>query len=82
MKQYKPKPQNIKLFAQVADGKELMDKRHGRMGLVLGVVPDISRQYGIKSQKVADGFIFTGPASKMQILAEKLHFAGVPYFEV
>lgn len=82
MKKFKPKPQNIKIFVQAYVGQQLMDKRKGRNGLVFGIIPDITRQYGIEFKEQENGFIFIGPTSRMQLLVEKLHFAGVNYWEL
>jgi len=82
MKQFKAKPQDVAVFSQVSEGFTLVDKRRGMAGLVIGVIPDIARQYGVKAVKKDDGFIFFGTKGKIQILVEKLHFAGVPYWEI
>ena len=82
MKQFKPKPQNVKIFAEVVEGQNLMDKRKGRSRLVLGVIPNIARQYGVEAKQENGGFVFIGPVKRIQLLVEKLHFAGVNYFEL
>ena len=71
-----------RLFVQADAGQPLMDKRQGRLGLVLGTMPDIAKQYGIKVIKRDDGFVFIGPTNRMQLLVEKMHFAGISYWEV
>ena len=82
MKQFIPKPQDFTIFAQVVEGQTLMDKRRGKRGLVLGDITDVARQYGVKSVKKDDGFMFVASKSKMQLFVGVLHFAEIPYWEV
>ena len=77
-----PKPDMIRVFAQIAPNQLLRDVRLTRRFSVFGTVMTVARQYGIKFRPVDGGLEFIAPKSRMQMFVEKLHFSGIPYQEI
>ena len=70
---------NLSIRARVNRNKMLLDLRQGRRGLLIGTVESVAAQYGITITE-SDGYtIFTAPRKRLQMMAEKLHFAGIKY---
>lgn len=69
-------------MAYIHPNSVLIDRRQGFSGLVLGTSIDLARQYGIDVKKTAEGVQFTAPKNRLQVFVEKLHFAGIQYWEV
>ena len=82
MKTIRPKPEKISIFAQVSKQQDLVDLRRRTKGIKFGKIEDIARQYNIVMAEDAYGIKFTATKNKLQIFAEKLHFAGVQYWAV
>lgn len=59
----------------------LVDKRRSRWGSSIGTIGGVARQLGIKMSKNGEYYAFTAPAKRLQVFAEKLHFAGVKFSE-
>ena len=75
------RPDEISIYSQVSLNKELIDMRLSRMGFSFGKMGQVAKQYGIKVKKLANCYQYTAPKSRLQMFAEKLHFAGIPFFE-
>lgn len=60
--------------------KTLIDKRLGHAGIVFGTLGDVARQYGIKISDTGSYRVFSGPKNRLQMFAEKLHFACIKFF--
>ena len=72
-------PQDISIYSKVSLNQTLRDAR-GRYGnFSFGTVENICKQYGIKYEKMEDGYKFSAPKLRMQIFIEKLHFSIVTY---
>lgn len=59
----------------------LQDKRRSRYGAYIGQIGILAKQLGIKMAKKDEYYAFTAPANRLQLFAEKLHFAGVAFTE-
>jgi len=58
----------------------LKDLRPRSAGIIFGSIEDVARQYGIKHKEMDGYVIFSAPAQRLQMFAEKLHFSNIPYF--
>ena len=78
------KQRNITVFASVSPGKTLIDRRKESRGVKFGQVSDVARQFGViieESEEIPNLLAFSAPKSRLQMFVEKLHFAGVRYWE-
>jgi len=73
--------ESFSIYSDVSPRYLLADRRFGRQGLVFGTVESVARQYGIKIVQKDDIIEFIAPKSRIQMIAEKLHFSGVSYWE-
>jgi hypothetical protein len=71
----------LKITSRVQLSQSLVDRRLYTRGIVFGTVAEVAKQYGIKVQDVGTHRIFTAPKARLQIFAEKLHFACVSFGE-
>lgn len=74
-----PEPQDMSVYSTVSLNQTLRDVR-GRYGnFSFGTVENICKQYGIKYEKIGDGYKFSAPKLRLQIFIEKLHFSQTKY---
>lgn len=74
-----PEPQTLSIRTDFSLDCLLVDKRYRTEGLVFGTLGDVARQYGIKITQEGYTNIFSAPKSRLQLFAEKLHFARIPF---
>jgi hypothetical protein len=82
MKRIIPKPEIVRIFSYIFPNLTLIDKRPRHMGIVIGTVSEVAKQYNVKTKKTKNGMIFSATKNKMQIFVEKLHFSGITYWEM
>jgi len=82
MKLNKPKPEMISVFVPVDKELLLSDKRTGRKGITTGTPASIAEQYGVEMKKADGGAIFSAPKARLQLFIQKIHFSGIPYWEI
>lgn len=73
--------ENISVYAKISINAFLIDKRLGRQGLVFGNIAQVAKQYGITIEIQGKILKFSAPKKRLQMFAEKLHFAGVNFWE-
>lgn len=67
------------IYSTVNLDKPLFDVRRRSFGLRFGNVKDLCQQYGVKFYPRNTCYEFVAPKPRLQMFAEKLHFAGVKY---
>ena len=77
-----PRQDMITIFAQIRPEQVLRDYRRNKFFSIFGNVTKVAEQYGVKHIVTDEGMEFSAPKSRMQMFAEKLHFANIPYREV
>ena len=80
----KPAVEEISVAANLGLDTVLVDRRLLSHGIIFGTVAQVASNYGIKVSvnPTGKGLIFTAPKNRMQLLAERLHFAKIAYFEL
>ena len=73
---------NVTIRTRVAGHNMLKDRRLGRFGIVFGTLSGVAKQYGIDVKEENGWLILSAPQKRMQMMVERLHFAGVPYEEI
>lgn len=73
---------NVSIRTKVARHNVLKDRRLGRRGIVFGTLEGVAKQYGVAIREENGWLILSAPQKRMQMLVERLHFAGVPYQEI
>ena len=72
-------PKQLTIYAQVSPNTKLTDFRPRKTGLVFGTVESVAKQYGINMQDHVLFCSFTGPKTRLQMFAERLHFSLIQY---
>ena len=72
-------PENVRIKSQVPLNSVLRDMRPHHYGMLFGNVSNLCKQYGIKVEKAEKGHYFIAPKNRLQMFAEKLHFAGIRF---
>lgn len=67
------------LFCKANLSHRLIDRRSASLGIVLGTIQDVAKQYGVEFMQVPGGWVFAAPKTRLQMFAEKLHFSAVPF---
>lgn len=75
-------PENLTIGANIHPMTLLIDTRQKTAGIEFGSVTQVASQYGINVTRGKTYTKFSGPKSRLQMFAQKLHFAGVRYFEL
>ena len=78
----KTKPEALSIFVPDMSERILLKdyrgtRRYGNMSF--GTIEQVAKNYGVKMKKSGDGLIFTAPKGRLQMFAEKLHFAMVKF---
>jgi hypothetical protein len=79
------KPESLSIFIPNGNpNKVLTDYRIVRRygGMSFGTVSQLARNYGITMKNDGNGLLFSGPRSRLQMFAEKLHFSLIEYYQV
>jgi hypothetical protein len=69
------------IYSKVNPEKEIFDLRLRTRGFSFGKISTLSSQYGINIEQNGSIFKFSAPKSRLQMFAEKLHFAQIPFWE-
>ena len=72
-------PKDVTIYAQVSPNTILTDFRPRKSGLIFGTAEAVAKQYGIEIKEQLFCCQFTGPKSRLQMFAEKLHFSMINY---
>ena len=78
----KPKQNEVTILVQASTAKHLTDFRYGRNFFKFGNIMNVARHYGIRVQPIEGGLKCSAPKTRIQMFAEKLHFADVKYIEI
>ena len=80
----KPLVEEISVVVNIGLDTVLVDRRLLSYGIIFGTAAQVASNYGIKVavNPTGKGLILTAPKNRMQLLAERLHFAKIAYFEL
>ena len=75
-------PEIITIIAPVHPFTVLSDVRQKTLHQKFGHISQVARQFGINATEREGYMEFVAPKSRMQLFAEKLHFAGIRFREI
>lgn len=78
----KPKIDTINILVNYPLNGIMYDRRRPSNFISFGTLENVAKQYGISYSISGNGIIFNAPKSRMQMFVERLHFAGIRYFEI